>query len=71
MDDKTREQQEFFFNRLEKNYRRLKKWARKKNIGSFRAYDRDIPEIPLALDVYDVQPAGSGNAGAETGEGAG
>jgi len=39
-------------NRLQKRFRHLKKWAQRKNIGAFRLYDRDIPEIPLVLDFY-------------------
>lgn len=41
-----------FANRAAKNFRHTAKWARKQGIESFRVYDRDIPEIPLALDVY-------------------
>ena len=39
-------------NRLQKRFRHLKKWAQRKNVGAFRLYDRDIPEIPLVLDFY-------------------
>jgi 23S rRNA G2069 N7-methylase RlmK/C1962 C5-methylase RlmI len=39
-------------NRLQKRYRHLIKWAQRKEIGAFRLYDRDIPEIPLVLDFY-------------------
>jgi len=51
-DDKTTEQSQMLANRLQKRFRHLKKWAQRKNIGAFRLYDRDIPEIPLALDFY-------------------
>ncbi|GMO50222.1 MAG: class I SAM-dependent methyltransferase [Treponemataceae bacterium] len=67
MDGKTLAQQEFFFNRLQKNYRRLKKRARKRNFDSFRVYDRDIPEIPLALDVYHIQSVSPEYAGTDAG----
>lgn len=43
---------EMFANRVAKNFRHAAKWARKQGIECFRVYDRDIPEIPLALDVY-------------------
>jgi 23S rRNA G2069 N7-methylase RlmK/C1962 C5-methylase RlmI len=44
-------------NRLRKRYRHLAKWARRRGAGFFRLYDRDIPEIPLALDFYgDLSP---------------
>lgn len=47
-------------NRLQKRFRHLKKWAHRKNIGAFRLYDRDIPEIPLVLDFYgDVSQPGT------------
>jgi 23S rRNA G2069 N7-methylase RlmK/C1962 C5-methylase RlmI len=39
-------------NRIVKKYRHLKKWARRNNLDAFRLYDRDIPEIPLVLDLY-------------------
>jgi 23S rRNA G2069 N7-methylase RlmK/C1962 C5-methylase RlmI len=39
-------------NRLEKNLVRLQAWRRREDITCFRAYDRDIPEVPLAIDVY-------------------
>lgn len=49
-------QAELFKNRLSKNYRQLKKWARKNRISSYRLYDKDIPEVPLALDLYEFLP---------------
>ena len=39
-------------NRLRKRYRHLKKWAKRTGTGAFRLYDRDIPEIPLLLDLF-------------------
>jgi len=47
------------FNRLSKRYRHLKKWARRTGINAFRLYDRDIPEIPLVLDLYDDAISGA------------
>jgi 23S rRNA G2069 N7-methylase RlmK/C1962 C5-methylase RlmI len=41
-------------NRLGKRYRHLRKWARRTGCTAFRLYDRDIPEVPLVLDVYGV-----------------
>ncbi len=46
------QQAEMFANRAAKNFRHTARWARKQGIECFRVYDRDIPEIPLALDVY-------------------
>ncbi|MDR2795294.1 MAG: class I SAM-dependent methyltransferase [Spirochaetaceae bacterium] len=48
----TRRQAEMFFNRLRKRQRHLRKWAARTGAGVYRLYDRDIPEIPLALDFY-------------------
>jgi 23S rRNA G2069 N7-methylase RlmK/C1962 C5-methylase RlmI len=49
---KTSAQAEMLANRLEKRYRHLKKWARRIGTDVYRLYDRDIPEIPLVLDLY-------------------
>lgn len=46
------QQAEMFLNRVGKNYRHLRKWARREGIECFRVYDRDIPELAFALDVY-------------------
>ncbi|MDR1420184.1 MAG: class I SAM-dependent methyltransferase [Treponema sp.] len=49
---KTAAQAEMLANRLRKRYGHLKKWARRTGTDAFRLYDRDIPEIPLVLDLY-------------------
>lgn len=41
-----------FANRLGKNIKHLMKWARREGIEAWRAYDRDIPQYPLAVDIY-------------------
>lgn len=41
-----------FANRLGKNIKHLQKWARREGIGAWRAYDRDIPQYPLSVDLY-------------------
>ena len=51
MDSKTAVQAQMLANRLNKRYRHLKKWAKRSCLNAFRLYDRDIPEIPLVLDV--------------------
>lgn len=48
----TATQAQMFRNRIAKNYKHLGKWARREGIECFRLYDRDIPELPFALDVY-------------------
>ena len=40
-------------NRIRKNYRHLRKWAKRTETNCFRIYDRDIKEFPLAIDFYD------------------
>ncbi len=42
-----------FKNRLKKNYKHIKKWARKNNISCYRVYDADIPQYAVAIDIYD------------------
>ena len=55
--DKTTYQAELFSNRLKKKYRELRKWARKNRVSCYRLYDRDIPEVPLSLDLYEFLPS--------------
>lgn len=43
---------EMFGNRLRKNLRRLQPWARQRGVALYRLYDRDIPEVGLAVDRY-------------------
>ncbi len=40
-------------NRLQKNLRHLRKQLRREGITCYRAYDRDLPEYALAIDVYE------------------
>lgn len=39
-------------NRIGKNHRHVGRWARRQQITCFRVYDRDIPEHPVTVDVY-------------------
>ena len=57
MENKNEYQAELLKNRLTKRYKELRKWARKNRISCYRLYDRDIPEIPLSLDVYEFLPS--------------
>jgi len=41
-----------FANRLRKNVRHFRKWAKARGLTAFRVYDRDIPEYPYAVDLY-------------------
>jgi len=42
-----------FSNRLKKNYKHLKKWAKKNNVSCYRVYDADIPQYAVAIDKYE------------------
>ena len=42
-----------FEGRIDKNLKRLKKWAKKEDISCYRIYDADIPEYNVAVDYYD------------------
>lgn len=39
-------------NRLQKNLKKLKSWAKEQNIEAFRLYQKDIPEYPYIIDIY-------------------
>ena len=62
MNQNSAEQNEYqakiFANRLAKKYKILRKWARRERITCYRLYDRDIPEVPLAVDLYEFVPDG-------------
>ncbi len=42
-----------FENRLKKNFKHLRKWARKNSISCYRVYDADIPQYSMAIDIYE------------------
>ena len=39
-------------NRIRKNYRHIRKWAKRTNTDCFRIYDRENPSYPIAIDFY-------------------
>lgn len=39
-------------NRLQKNYRHLKKWAQRNQYDAYRVYDADLAEYNYAIDLY-------------------
>ncbi len=43
---------QMFANRLRKNLKNLGKWAEREGISCYRAYDADLPEYALAVDLY-------------------
>src|SRR5687768_14597113 len=40
-------------NRIRKNYKHIRKWARRTQTNCFRIYDKEIHQYPLAIDFYD------------------
>lgn len=47
-----------FRNRLVKNARHRRKWARRHDVHAWRVYDRDVPEFPLVVECFDAEVAG-------------
>ena len=47
------EKMQMFRNRLARVFRHLGKQAKRQGIGCYRLYDRDLPEFPLIIDVYE------------------
>lgn len=43
---------EMFANRLQKNLKKMRKWAQQQHIDCYRLYDADLPEYAVAVDVY-------------------
>jgi 23S rRNA (guanine2445-N2)-methyltransferase / 23S rRNA (guanine2069-N7)-methyltransferase len=44
---------EMFANRLAKNLKHLRKWAKREDVHCFRVYDADLPEYAVAVDLYE------------------
>lgn len=44
---------EAFANRLQKNFRHLKKWAKRERVSCWRVYDRDLHDYNVAVDLYE------------------
>lgn len=42
-----------FKNRLRKNYKHIRKWAKRTETNVFRLYDRDLKDYPFAIDFYN------------------
>ncbi len=41
-----------FANRLRKNFKHWSKWARRREIDCYRLYEKEMPDFPLAIDMY-------------------
>lgn len=46
-----------FRNRLIKRARHIARYVRQNNISSYRLYDRDVPGVPITIDIYKLQEA--------------
>ncbi|MBP0049513.1 bifunctional 23S rRNA (guanine(2069)-N(7))-methyltransferase RlmK/23S rRNA (guanine(2445)-N(2))-methyltransferase RlmL [Marinobacterium sp. AK62] len=46
------EQGQMFANRLRKNLKQLARWVKREDISCYRAYDADMPEYAVAVDIY-------------------
>jgi len=44
---------QMFYNRLTKVFRHISKQAKRQQVSCYRFYDRDLPEFPLIIDMYE------------------
>lgn len=44
---------QMFTNRMRKNLKKMKRWARRSGISCYRVYDADLPEYAVAVDIYE------------------
>ena len=47
------ERKKMLLNRIRKNHKHRKKWAKREGVSCYRLYDRDIPELPFIVDTYE------------------
>ena len=52
-DEKELKLVEMVVNRLKKNIKKIRKWAKKQNVSCYRVYDADMPEYAFSIDDYD------------------
>ena len=50
--EKRSEGAQMFANRLKKNLKHLRRWAKRENIHCYRLYGADLPEYAIAVDLY-------------------
>jgi len=53
--DAERESVTPLINRLQKNSKHLRRWAKRNGVSCYRIYDADLPEFSFALDVYQSE----------------
>ncbi|MDD2863712.1 MAG: bifunctional 23S rRNA (guanine(2069)-N(7))-methyltransferase RlmK/23S rRNA (guanine(2445)-N(2))-methyltransferase RlmL [Methylococcales bacterium] len=44
-----------FANRLQKNFKKIAKWAKQNDVFAYRVYDADLPEYAAAVDIYQCE----------------
>ncbi len=44
-----------FANRLQKNFKKMSKWAKQNHVFAYRVYDADLPEYAAAVDIYHCE----------------
>jgi 23S rRNA (guanine2445-N2)-methyltransferase / 23S rRNA (guanine2069-N7)-methyltransferase len=44
-----------FANRLQKNFKKISKWAKQNDVFAYRVYDADLPEYAAAVDIYQCE----------------
>ena len=42
-------------NRLRKNFKHFRRWARRRGLDAYRVYDADLDEFPFTVDIYGDQ----------------
>ena len=47
------ERKQMLVNRVKKNNKHRRKWAKREGVSCYRLYDRDIPELPFVIDNYE------------------
>lgn len=60
--DQRSENAAMFENRLKKNSKHLRKWAKRENVHCYRLYDADLPEYALAIDLYHAKTSANSDA---------
>lgn len=53
LEKKRLERAQMLVNRVRKNRKHRRKWAKREGVSCYRLYDRDIPEVPMTIDDYE------------------
>ncbi|MDA7742148.1 bifunctional 23S rRNA (guanine(2069)-N(7))-methyltransferase RlmK/23S rRNA (guanine(2445)-N(2))-methyltransferase RlmL [Francisellaceae bacterium] len=44
---------QMFCNRMRKNIKHIKRWAKREGVQCYRVYDADLPDFSMAIDLYN------------------